>query len=235
MHPPSHKKQNISRFPRPQRWAVSLLKGLLTVDPDRRLDFSSSPLLEPASRGRRETKGGVETVVPSGGSPTEPLARTAVTPSGKDDSGKSARLLSAGVIADADRGGGVDANNEPDEERSSDHSSKCGPDGVGVVTRDGCDSKERLQSGELLSAGESVTANRAEFTGDGRRGTVGTTASPRVLSLLEHGFFRGMPGWGGPGTGGAWDETKLEGLAVVVPSLRDAFDVQHFDSRCVGF
>lgn len=216
---------------------MSLLKGLLTVDPDRRLDFSSSPLLEAASistRDRRETKGGVETVVPSRWSPTEPLDCTAVTPSGKDDSGKSKRLLSAEVIADADRGGGVDAKNEPEEERSPDRSSKGDPNDVGVVTLDGCDNKERSQSGEMLSAGESVTENRAEFTGDGRRGTVGTNASPRVLSLLEHGFFRGMPGWGGPGTGGAWDETKLEGLAVVVPSLRDVFDVQHFDSRWVG-
>lgn len=208
------------------------------MDPNRRLSFSSSPPLDAASiptGDRREPKEGVETHVSSGWSPTEPLARTAVTPSGRDDSGKSVRLLSAGIIADADRGGGVDANNEPDEERSADRYTEGDADGVGVVTRDGCHNKERSQSGDRLAARESVTPSRAEVTGDGRRSSVGSTASPRVLSLLEHGFFRGMPGWGGPGTGGAWDETKLEGLAVVVPSLRDTFDVHHFDSRCVGF
>ncbi|CAM9641848.1 unnamed protein product [Ectocarpus fasciculatus] len=53
---------------------------------------------------------------------------------------------------------------------------------------------------------------------------------PPVL-LLEHVFFRGLPGWGGPGTGGAWEDGKLEGSVVAVPDLCDALDVRHFDSR----
>lgn len=61
----------------------------------------------------------------------------------------------------------------------------------------------------------------------------GSSRLPPPLLLLEHGFFRGLPGWGGPGTGGAWEDAQLEGTAVAVPALRDAFDVRHFDSRCV--
>lgn len=60
-----------------------------------------------------------------------------------------------------------------------------------------------------------------------------SSGQPPPLLLLEHGFFRGLPGWGGPGTGGAWDDAQLEGTAVAVPALRDALDVRHFDSRCV--
>lgn len=61
----------------------------------------------------------------------------------------------------------------------------------------------------------------------------GSTRSRGPPLLLEHGFFRGLPGWGGPGTGGAWEDAQLEGATVAVPALRDAFDVRHFDSRCV--
>ncbi|CAM9273789.1 unnamed protein product, partial [Hapterophycus canaliculatus] len=49
--------------------------------------------------------------------------------------------------------------------------------------------------------------------------------------LLEHVFFRGLPGWGGPGTGGSWEDAELEGVAVAVPALFDPLDVRHFDSR----
>lgn len=63
----------------------------------------------------------------------------------------------------------------------------------------------------------------------------GNSRGPPPLLLLEHVFFRGLPGWGGPGTGGAWEDNQLEGTAVAVPALRDALDVRHFDSRCVLF
>lgn len=59
-----------------------------------------------------------------------------------------------------------------------------------------------------------------------------TRGPPPRLLLLEHEFFRGLPGWGGPGTGGEWDDAELQGSAVAVPALCDALDVRHFDSRC---
>lgn len=67
-----------------------------------------------------------------------------------------------------------------------------------------------------------------------RSGSSSSMEPPQLL-LLEHGFFRGLPGWGGPGSGGAWKDAQLEGTAVAVPALHDALDVRHFDSRCVSF
>ncbi|CAN0097671.1 unnamed protein product [Scytosiphon promiscuus] len=63
-----------------------------------------------------------------------------------------------------------------------------------------------------------------------RPGGAAEREPPRRL-LLEHVFFRGLPGWGGPGTGGAWEDAELEGVAVAVPALFDPLDVRHFDSR----
>ncbi|CAM9169297.1 unnamed protein product [Laminaria digitata] len=61
---------------------------------------------------------------------------------------------------------------------------------------------------------------------DGREGE---KAEPALL--LEHRFFSGLPGWGGPGSGGAWEDGKLGATAVGAPALRHALDVQYFDPR----
>lgn len=57
------------------------------------------------------------------------------------------------------------------------------------------------------------------------------TSSAGRLLLLEHPFFRGLPGWGGPGTDGAWEDEELKESAVIAPALQGALDVRHFDPR----
>ncbi len=97
---------------------------------------------------------------------------------------------------------------------------------------------------EAAERGEALSAPRGGITADQSAGGMlpeGVSVEPKYCTssrepppflLLEHIFFRGLPGWGGPGTGGAWDEAQLEGSAVAVPTLRNPFDVRHFDSRC---
>lgn len=67
----------------------------------------------------------------------------------------------------------------------------------------------------------------------GKGGALRSSVARKPRLLLEHRFFRELPGWGGPGTGGSWEDWELEGSSIVVPALRDALDVQHFDPRCV--
>ncbi|CAM9607027.1 unnamed protein product, partial [Ectocarpus sp. 8 AP-2014] len=79
-------------------------------------------------------------------------------------------------------------------------------------------------------AQQSASSARTASPGGARARIASCGERPPVL-LLEHVFFKGLPGWRGPGTGGAWEDAKLEGSAVAVPALCDALDVRHFDSR----
>lgn len=84
------------------------------------------------------------------------------------------------------------------------------------------------------SGSNSAVQRHAARVAPAGSGSASSRERPPLL-LLEHGFFRGLPGWGGPGTGGAWEDAELEGSSVAVPALSDALDVRHFDSRCVLF
>lgn len=51
--------------------------------------------------------------------------------------------------------------------------------------------------------------------------------------LLEHLFFRELPGRRGPGMGDSWEETQLAALSIMSPDLEDSLDLRHFDPRYV--
>lgn len=93
----------------------------------------------------------------------------------------------------------------------------------------GSSAKDKEDCVNAAKGGQGVTTQPGVFAA-GNGGAVAVSSTGPSL-LLEHVFFGGLPGWGGPGTGGAWDDMELKRCPVVVPELRDALDVQHFDHR----
>lgn len=81
-------------------------------------------------------------------------------------------------------------------------------------------------------AGESDIIQVPTITGDNGKEREGKSGGDMAQPLLlEHAFFRGLPGWGGPGTDGAWDELKLAASSLMSPELRHVLDVRHFDPK----
>ena len=221
-----------------QRRALSLLRGLLTVDPDKRLGFAPTPpsAASGPSKDQRDSQETLGVSVP----PSKPPACTTVAmPDGHNiDKGEG----QPGAVADANRGTGLNAEGDvvgprarERADRPADRSLAGGVRRAGAMTLDEGDAiasgTDLSRASQLRSLGESGRAKWVDSTGVRSQGAKEPRANAKISLLLEHGFFRGLPGWGGPGTNGAWEDNKMEGSSVMVPSLRDAFDVQHFDSR----
>lgn len=124
-------------------------------------------------------------------------------------------VLTNGAAAFSQEYSGTDAKTEPDG------SGGCGGGNNGAAASPEAELAEKLQ-------GVDVAGGSAAGAEVGLR--AGSSSAGRLL-LLEHPFFRGLPGWGGPGTDGAWEDEELRESAVVAPALRDALDVRHFDPR----
>lgn len=194
-----------------QASALSFLQGLLVVDPNERLRFASqsppwegSPGEDAVARRLQSTE--VLTAVPA----SPPTTSTFTNVSMSDPT------VTACESKDKRRNAGC---SETEQDRAD-----AGEEGNDVtITLQNRTSEGRQLAGPDGKSSKGVTVPS----------TLQTSVRKPSL-LLQHRFFRGLPGWGGPGTGGAWEDTKLEGLAVVVPELRNALDVQYFDPRCVG-
>lgn len=124
---------------------------------------------------------------------------------------------------------------EAPSEQCGNRLQNCSANVTGAVSDSWCDdvAREGCGNGENASVGKEAEDN--SLGAESAVETPGSSGSAKSVFLLEHCFFCGLPGWGGPGTEGAWDELKLEESAVVVPELRHALDVKHFDPRWALF
>lgn len=62
----------------------------------------------------------------------------------------------------------------------------------------------------------------------GKSGVRETAARPL---LLEHPFFWGLPGWGGPGQGGVCEESEIAACSFMSPELDHVLDLHNFDPK----
>lgn len=87
----------------------------------------------------------------------------------------------------------------------------------------------RVECGAGGRTGHERSGNLGGPAGESDMGETGGVITQPLL--LEHPFFRGLPGWGGPGTDGAWDESKLTACSLMSPELRHVLDLRHFDPK----
>eukprot|EP00752_Nemacystus_decipiens_P011872 g10529.t1 len=224
--------------------ARSFLKGLLSLSPDDRPGFAfpnpapRAPSSQERSQERQPSYAtttmtakatiATPTTVPPSDSewPSDPVPISKPPPS-LDSPSVSSSLPNRGHCGDVnggifrgEKGGAMGAAASRGEDNPSLLDSRTEGEGVAECGRwesvpQSGEAQQRMRNAHTLRAGSGSPSSRG----------------PPPLLLLEHVFFRGLPGWGGPGTGGAWEEAQLEGTAVAVPALRDALDVRHFDSR----
>ncbi|CAN0432802.1 unnamed protein product, partial [Ectocarpus sp. 12 AP-2014] len=204
--------------------SLSLLRGLLSLNPDDRPGFSSFPPTPPApppppppTTTTRQGQQGEQ-------HQQHPHATTALAP----PTTTAPPTDSEQPVADAGKG----------RYSGDTHGEVAGtaPSGAGGAPPLCLKSEAGVRGGAAAAAArrpvaeQSASSARTASPGGARARGASCGERPPVL-LLEHVFFKGLPGWGGPGTGGAWEDAKLEGSAVAVPALCDALDVRHFDSR----
>lgn len=92
------------------------------------------------------------------------------------------------------------------------------------------DARVGQQVAERARRARSGSWGGKEGDSDAREKSAARKAVARPL-LLGHPFFWALPGWGGPGKGGVWEESKIVACSFMSPELDHVLDLHNFDPK----